>query len=211
MFVTFEGIEGTGKTTQIGLLAEHLRSQGADVVVTREPGGSAIGRELRRILLSTATTGLCDRAELFLYLADRAQHVAEVIRPALDLGAVVLCDRFEDSTVAYQGYGRGLEPALLQRLSATATGGLVPDLTVLLDIEPETGLRRALSRNLKQGAHVDEGRFEAEDMAFHARVRQGYLTIAALARDRVRVVPAAGAPQEVFAQVLAACDAARTP
>lgn len=204
MFVTFEGIEGTGKTTQIGLLAEALRRQGRDVVTTREPGGSAVGRELRRILLSTATTNLCERAELFLYLADRAQHVAEVIRPALDLGAVVLCDRFEDSTVAYQGYGRGLDPALLHQLSATATGGLTPDLTILLDIEPEIGLRRALARNLQHGASADEGRFEAESLAFHSRVRQGYLTLAALDRRRFRIVAADAAPEAVFAPVLAA-------
>jgi dTMP kinase len=132
MFVTFEGIEGTGKSTQIGLLAKALSASGLRVAVTLEPGGSLIGRELRRILLSLETKNLCDRAELFLYLADRAQHVAEVVRPALDEGMVVLCDRFADSTVAYQGYGRGLDPALLGRLNDTATGSLVPDLTILL-------------------------------------------------------------------------------
>ncbi len=208
MFVTFEGIEGTGKSTQIGLLAKELSSGGLRVAVTREPGGSLIGRELRRILLSLETKNLCDRAELFLYLADRAQHVAEVVRPALDEGMVVLCDRFADSTVAYQGYGRGLDPALLGRLNDTATGSLVPDLTILLDIDPETGLRRALSRNLRNGAHVVEGRFEAESLAFHSRVRQGYLTMAALDRKRFRVVDASSAPEEVFAEVLAASRAA---
>lgn len=208
MFVTFEGIEGTGKSTQIGLLAKELSSGGQRVVVTREPGGSLIGRELRRILLSLETTNLCDRAELFLYLADRAQHVAEVVRPALDEGTVVLCDRFADSTVAYQGYGRGLDPALLGRLNDTATGSLVPDLTILLDIDPETGLRRALSRNLRNGAHVQEGRFEAESLAFHSRVRQGYLTMAALDRKRFHIVNASSAPEEVFAEVLAAYRAA---
>ncbi|NMC50261.1 MAG: dTMP kinase, partial [Desulfovibrio sp.] len=204
MFVTFEGIEGTGKSTQIGLLAKELSSEGLRVAVTREPGGSLIGRELRRILLSLETKNLCDRAELFLYLADRAQHVAELVRPALDEGTVVLCDRFADSTVAYQGYGRGLDPALLGRFNDTATGSLVPDLTILLDIDPETGLRRALSRNLRNGAHVQEGRFEAESLAFHSRVRQGYLTMAALDRKRFRVVDASSAPEEVFAEVLAA-------
>jgi dTMP kinase len=205
VFVTFEGIEGTGKTTQIGLLAEELARLGKKTVITREPGGSAVGRELRRILLSMRTTNLCDRAELFLYLADRAQHVAEVVQPALAEGAVVLCDRFTDSTVAYQGYGRGLDPNLLRQLNATATADLAPDLTILLDIEPEVGLRRALARNLQQGAQVDEGRFEAESLAFHSRVRQGYLTLAALDRRRFSIVAADAAPGEVFASVLAAC------
>ena len=205
MFVTFEGIEGTGKSTQIGLLAQELTRRGQRVAVTREPGGSLVGRELRRILLSLETKNLCDRAELFLYLADRAQHVAEVVRPALAQGMVVLCDRFTDSTVAYQGYGRGLDPALLRTLNDTATGSLVPDLTILLDLDPEIGLRRALSRNLRAGAQVDEGRFEAESLAFHSRGRQGYLAIAATARERFRIVTAAIPPEEVFARVLAAC------
>ncbi|QLA18850.1 dTMP kinase [Desulfolutivibrio sulfoxidireducens] len=205
MFVTFEGIEGTGKSTQIGLLAQELTRRGQRVAVTREPGGSLVGRELRRILLSLETKNLCDRAELFLYLADRAQHVAEVVRPALAQGMVVLCDRFTDSTVAYQGYGRGLDPALLRTLNDTATGSLVPDLTILLDLDPEIGLRRALSRNLRAGAQVDEGRFEAESLAFHSRVRQGYLAIAATARERFRIVTAAIPPEEVFTRVLAAC------
>lgn len=201
MFVTFEGIEGTGKTTQIGLLAEELGRLGQRVVTTREPGGSHVGRELRRILLSLETKNLCDRAELFLYLADRAQHVAEVVRPALADGAAVLCDRFTDSTVAYQGYGRGLDPNLLRQLNDTATGGLAPDLTIVLDIDPDIGLRRALARNLQARAQVDEGRFEAESMAFHARVRQGYLALAALDRRRIRIVAADAEPREVFASV----------
>jgi len=204
VFVTFEGIEGTGKTTQIGLLAEELTRQGKRVAITREPGGSRIGRELRRILLSLETKDLCDRAELFLYLADRAQHVAEVVRPALAGGSVVLCDRFTDSTVAYQGYGRGLSPELLHQLNDTATGGLAPDLTIVLDIDPEIGLRRALSRNLETGAQVSEGRFEAESLAFHTRVRQGYLALAAADRRRIRIVAADAAPGEVFASVRAA-------
>ncbi len=210
MFVTFEGIEGTGKSTQIGLLARELSARGLRVAVTREPGGSLVGRELRRILLSLETKNLCHRAELFLYLADRAQHVAEVVRPALAEGMVVLCDRFTDSTVAYQGYGRGLDPALLRTLNDTATGSLVPDLTILLDLDPEIGLRRALSRNLRAGAQVDEGRFEAESLAFHARVRQGYLTMAAMERNRFRVVAAQAPAEAVFAEVLAACPALGT-
>lgn len=184
MFVTFEGIEGSGKSTQIKLLTKALEAVGKTVTVTREPGGSGLGKTLRSILLSMESRNLDSRAELFLYLADRAQHVAEVIRPAQDAGQVVLCDRFADSTVAYQGYGRGLDVALLTRLNETAVGGAWPQLTLLLDLDPEQGLRRALARNLKAGTGVTEGRFEAEHLDFHTRVRDGYLALAALHPER---------------------------
>ncbi|MHC1712062.1 MAG: dTMP kinase [Solidesulfovibrio sp.] len=184
MFVTFEGIEGSGKSTQIKLLTKALEAVGKTVTVTREPGGSGLGKTLRSILLSMESRNLDSRAELFLYLADRAQHVAEVIRPAQDAGQIVLCDRFADSTVAYQGYGRGLDVALLTRLNETAVGGAWPQLTLLLDLDPEQGLRRALARNLKAGTGVTEGRFEAEHLDFHTRVRDGYLALAALHPER---------------------------
>jgi dTMP kinase len=190
VFVTFEGIEGCGKSTQIARLARTLGELGQAVSLTREPGGCELGRTLRAILLSTETRDLSSRAELFLYLADRAQHVASVIRPALDAGAVVLCDRFADSTVAYQGYGRGLDVALLARLNAVAVAGTWPDCTILLDLDPETGLTRARARNAAQGATVDEGRFEAEALAFHARVRRGYRELAAAEPDRTVVIDA---------------------
>lgn len=201
MFVTFEGIEGTGKSTQIGLLDAWLREQGRATEITREPGGSRLGRELRRILLSMESSDLTGQAELFLYLADRAQHVATVIRPALLAGRDVLSDRFADSTVVYQGYGRGLDPKTLHGLNKVAVDGLWPDLTILLDIEPEEGLRRALARNIAEGTHAAEGRFEAEHMEFHARVREGYLTWAALHPERFRVVDASASPDVVHAQV----------
>jgi dTMP kinase len=184
VFVTFEGIEGSGKSTQIKLLTKALEAAGKTVTVTREPGGSGLGKTLRSILLSMESRNLDSRAELFLYLADRAQHVAEVIRPAQDAGQVVLCDRFADSTVAYQGYGRGLDVTLLTRLNETAVGGAWPQLTLLLDLDPEQGLRRALARNLKAGTGVTEGRFEAENLDFHTRVRDGYLALAALHPER---------------------------
>ncbi|HCF04874.1 MAG: thymidylate kinase [Desulfomicrobiaceae bacterium] len=201
MFLTLEGMEGCGKTTQQRLLAEYFIRHGHDVLTTREPGGSRLGTELRRLLLDPAATDITREAELFLYLADRAQHVATVIRPALDAGRLVLCDRFADSTIVYQGYGRGMTPARLAELCDLAVGGLWPDVTIVLDVDPETGLRRALARNLTTGA-TDEGRFEAEALAFHARVREGYLTWAALNRARIAVVDATGTPETVFDAIL---------
>lgn len=201
MFITFEGIEGTGKSTQIALLKAHLEAQGRRALVTCEPGGSRIGAELRRVLLSLENRDLCPRAELFLYLADRAQHVAQVVRPALAEGKIVLCDRFADSTVAYQAFGRGLDPELLHGLNTQAVDGLWPDLTLLLDLDPETGLTRAVTRNREEGKTVAEGRFEAESLAFHARVRQGYRTWAARFPERMRIVDASGTVEEIAATV----------
>lgn len=197
MFITFEGIEGTGKSTQIALLKAHLESRGRRVLVTMEPGGSRIGAELRRVLLSLENRDLTPQAELFLYLADRAQHVAQVVRPALEAGMVVLSDRFADSTVAYQAYGRGMDPEELHRLNTLAVGGLWPDLTLVLDLSPEEGLTRAVERNRREGKTVAEGRFEAESLAFHRRVRQGYLDWAARFPERMRVVDASGGPEQI--------------
>ncbi len=147
-------------------------------------------------------------AELFLYLADRAQHVGQVIRPALAEGVTVLSDRYADSTVVYQGYGRGLDPERLRELNDMAVGGLWPDLTLVFDLPPEEGLRRAMARNLQEGTSVSEGRFEAEHLAFHDRVREGYLTWAALHPARFRVVDATRTPDEVFEDVMRAVRAA---
>ncbi|EMG37092.1 thymidylate kinase [Desulfocurvibacter africanus PCS] len=208
MFITFEGIEGTGKTTQIKRLVAWLTSErGRTVTVTREPGGSRLGMELRRILLSMESRDLTGTSELFLYLADRAQHVATVIRPSLEEGKVVVCDRFADSTVVYQGYGRGLDPKLLHRLNDVAVEGSWPDLTILMDIEPALGLNRALTRNVRENKAQAEGRFEAEDLEFHNRVREGYLTWAALHSQRFAIVDATPGPDEVFAAVRAAVEA----
>ena len=203
MFITFEGIEGTGKSTQIALLQQHLEVRGRRVVVTCEPGGSRIGAELRRVLLSMENRDLTPQAELFLYLADRAQHVAQVVRPALAAGAVVLCDRFADSTVAYQGFGRGMDTGLLHQLNAVAVDGLWPGLTILLDLDPETGLSRAVARNVSEGKTNAEGRFEAESLAFHSRVRQGFLDQAARSPERICIVDARGAPEEIALRVWA--------
>lgn len=178
VFISFEGMEGSGKSTALKRVGAWLEADGREVVYTREPGGSELGKELRSILLDVRAD-ITPRAELFLYLADRAQHVARVVRPALERGAVVLSDRYADSTVVYQGYGRGLDVNVLNQLNAMAVDGIWPDLSLLFDVDPETGLRRAKARNKAEGKNVSEGRFEAESLAFHTRIREGFLDWAA--------------------------------
>jgi dTMP kinase len=207
MFVTFEGVEGSGKSTQIALAESWLRGLKREVLTTRQPGGCALGLELRRILLDARNTHLDPTAELFMYLADRAQHVAEIIRPALAAGKVVLCDRYHDSTVAYQGYGRGLDVERLITLGEMATGGLTPDVTVILDLSADEGLSRAKGRNKAAGACQAEGRFEALAIEFHQRVRDGFLSLAAREPGRFTVADASGAPQAVFERIRAAIEA----
>ncbi len=177
LFISFEGIEGCGKTTQIGLLANDLLCQGYQVLATREPGGCPIADQIRNILLHPGNSAMVPRAELLLYAAARAQHVEEVIRPALQQGKVVLCDRFTDATLAYQGFGRGLDLELIQELNVVAASELVPDVTLLLDMPAEEGLGRAVRRNTETELD-EEGRFELESLEFHRRVRQGYLELA---------------------------------
>ncbi|MCU1245524.1 MAG: thymidylate kinase, partial [Acidobacteria bacterium] len=171
MFITFEGIEGSGKTTQLQQLAAGLRERGRTVVVTKEPGGTPLANRIRAILLDSASV-IDPVAELFLFAASRRQHVVEVIAPALARGEVVLCDRFTDSTLAYQGFGRELDLDRLRLLNDWATGSLQPAVTLVFDLPEELGLGRALSRNTT--ASEDEGRFELEDLRFHRRVREGY-------------------------------------
>jgi len=199
-FITFEGIEGCGKSTQLQLLAELLKAQGQGVTTTREPGGCPIADQVRAILLDAAHQALVPTAELLLYAAARAQHVAEVIRPALREGRIVLCDRFTDATIAYQGYGRGLSQSLITELNRLATGGLRPDLTVLLDCPVEVGLSRALARiNAAEGAR--EERFEQESGLFHQRVREAYLVLAAQEADRFVIVDGSGSVEATAAAV----------
>jgi dTMP kinase len=197
MFITFEGIEGCGKSTVMARVAEQLRERGFEVLETLEPGGSRLGKELRRILLDMASRDLTGQSELFLYLADRAQHVSTVIRPALEAGAIVLSDRFADSTVVYQGYGRGLDPKLLHSFNEVAVAGLWPDMTLLFDLPVEVGLKRALRRNVEEGKCDAEGRFEAEDFDFHERIREGYLTWASIHQERFRIVDASAPLEDV--------------
>ncbi len=187
LFITFEGIEGSGKSTQIALLRAALQEMGHTVIQTREPGGCTIADQIRRILLHPENTALEPTAELLLYAAARAQHVTEIIRPALDSGKLVLCDRYTDATVAYQGDGRGLDQHLITQLNKVASQATTPDLTILIDLQVETGLSRALSREIVQ-KDSSEGRFEREEMAFHQRVRDGYLSLAKAEPERFSIV-----------------------
>lgn len=187
-FVTFEGGEGSGKTTQLKLLANHLRAPGNEVVETRDPGGTTIGKEIRTLLLSPESAPMSVAAELLLYEASRAQLVREVIAPALARGAIVLCDRFTDSTLAYQGFGRGLDLNLIRELNQFATEGLAPDLTVLLDLDPAIGLLRCARSASTEPSSRD--RIEAEPLRFHQRVREGYLALARGEPERIRVIDA---------------------
>jgi len=205
MFLTVEGVEGAGKSTFIGLLEDELSKRGVDFLRTREPGGCALGRQIRPLLLDVSQQ-VSDRAELFLFLADRAQHVADTIRPAIERGQWVICDRYADSTIAYQGYGRGMDPEQLQMLNDYATGGLWPEITFLLDLPVEEGLGRALARNGREGLTQSEGRFEAEALAFHQRIREGFLARAARWPERFRVLDASQAPETVLAQAMACLE-----
>jgi dTMP kinase len=205
VFITFEGIEGSGKSTQISRLLQHLTEQRRPVTLTREPGGTPIGDQVRRILLDPLNRLLDPTAELLLYAASRAQHLREVIHPALEVGRIVLCDRFSDATIAYQGYGRGLSVPVIRELDRIVTAGLRPRLTVLLDLPAETGLGRARGRNTSQGLH-GEARFENEDIAFHSMVRNGYLQLAKEEPERIRVVNAARLPEEVQADIMKIVD-----
>ncbi|MEW6181208.1 MAG: dTMP kinase [Chloroflexota bacterium] len=190
MFITLEGPEGSGKTTQISRLADHLREQGYRVLTLREPGGTPISEQVRAVLMNLANTAMHPRTEILLFLAARAQLVEEVIRPALAQGEIVLCDRYADSTLAYQGYGHGVDLETLRQLLQFATGGLRPDLTFLLDVDPLVGLRR----KQKEG---EWNRMDAYDAEFHRRVREGYLQLAQAEPQRWVIVDASQPPDAV--------------
>ncbi|HET9216405.1 MAG TPA: dTMP kinase [Terriglobia bacterium] len=187
-FVSFEGIEGCGKTTQIALLSDVLTASGIAHSVTREPGGTAVGEGIRKILLHSETIHLTAAAELLLFYASRSQNILEKIEPALARGEVVICDRFYHASMAYQGYGRGIPIEFIEKLTELVCGQRRPEITILLDIDPEVGLARARSRNSKRSE--DEGRFEMEEVPFYTRVRDGYLELAAREKERIRVIPA---------------------
>ncbi len=181
LFIALEGGEGAGKSTQGGLLADHLRARGAEVVQTREPGGTPAGEAIRDVLLSRANDGLDPRSEALLFAAARGEHAERVIRPAIERGAIVVCDRYLDSSAAYQGVGRDLGVDAIRELSLWATRGLLPDLTIVLDVDPAVGLARV----------TNPDRLEAEPLAFHQRVRTGFIALAALDPGRYLVIDAA--------------------
>jgi dTMP kinase len=214
-FITFEGLDGTGKSTQLRKLAAVLRAAGYKVVETREPGGTATGEKIRRVLLDSATEGLSPLAEMALMFASRAQHIAEVIQPALDRGQIVLCDRFTDSTEAYQGSGRKLGSEAILKLHRILCGDLQPDLTILLDSDPAKSIGRARRRNQRAVSgsnhgsnktstkhHHDENRFEQETHVFFERVREGYIAIAARESQRVVAVDASGTPRQTHRRIV---------
>jgi len=199
MFITFEGVEGAGKTTQIALLAQRLRQEGKqNLLTTREPGDGPLGAELRRLALHPPMGIVVEpRAELLIMLADRAQHVGQVIRPQLAVGGLVLCDRYADSSLAYQGYGRGLDLAEIKMLNDYATNGLIPDLTILLDLDPAVGLARQSERNV----------MEAESLTFHGRIRSGFLALALASPDRWVVLDSNRAPEAIHEDIWQAVSA----
>lgn len=196
LFVVFEGGEGAGKSTQVALLADALRGRGLDVVCTREPGGTTTAESIREVLLATTDEPMTGRCEVLLFAAARADHAARVIRPALDRGAVVLCDRYVDSSLAYQGAARGFGVADVAAISTWATEGLVPDLTVLLDVDPSIGLARA----------EDGNRMEEESLRFHETVRREFLDLAGREPERYLVVAADRPPEEIAHEVRHAVD-----
>ena len=202
-FITFEGLDGCGKSTQLERLAGKLRAQGLSVVVTREPGGTETGEKIRKLLLDTRTAGLASMAELALMFASRAQHIAEVILPGLEAGQIVLCDRFTDSSEAYQGGGRKLGSQVVLDLHRVLCGNLQPDLTILMDSDVGASVDRARRRNSAKtvSGASDEGRFENENRAFFTRVRNAYLDIAKREPERVILVDARGTPDQTHAKI----------
>jgi len=200
-FVTFEGIEGSGKSTQIARLAERLDEAGEPTIVTREPGGSPLGRRLRTLLLGGEVARIEPMAELLLYVADRVQHLRELVEPTLGSGTHVLCDRYLDATLAYQGFARGLDLDLIRVIHQRPPLDRRPHRTILLDLDPELGLQRARQRNEDLGLEASEGRFERETLAFHRRVRDGYLELADAEPFRFRIVAAEGTPDEIAARI----------
>lgn len=205
LFITFEGPEGSGKSTQMRLLVERLRGAGHTVTENQEPGGTAIGRQIRRILLDPASRDMDAYAELLLMFASRAQAAAERIRPALEKGLIVVSDRFTDSSLAYQGAGRGLGFDLVLALHRLALGELFPDITLCVDIDVATGLERAHGRNRRASASSthDESRLDLQEAAFHERVREGYHRLAALEPRRIRLIDAADSMEQVAARIWA--------
>lgn len=207
-FITFEGGEGAGKTTQIKKLSECLAPLGYAFLITREPGGTSVADQIRTTLLDPKNTGMSPQLELLLYEAARRDHVENLISPALKAKKIVICDRFTDSTLAYQGFGRGINHALIENLNTIATGGLRPDLTFLFDLSPKIGLTRATKRNIQLGGVGGEGRpphikdrIENEKNSFHEKVRKGFLTLARKDKKRFVIIDATQQPDIIFRKI----------
>ncbi|MEE8432463.1 MAG: dTMP kinase [Candidatus Desulfatibia sp.] len=202
MFITLEGIEGSGKTTQVRHIVEFLQSKGHACVATREPGGTRIGKQIRALLLDPESSDMDPMTELLLYTADRAQHVKQFVLPLLSAGKTVLCDRYYDATVVYQGYARGLDIGLIRGLHKLILKDLKPDITILLDLPPDEGLARAW-KQINSGTRTGiESRFEKETLAFHEKVRSGYLELARLEPERFRVIDASKSESQVRKEIL---------
>ncbi|MEA3470708.1 MAG: dTMP kinase [Thermodesulfobacteriota bacterium] len=201
LFITFEGIEGSGKTTQIGIAGDYLDKKKIPFIITEEPGGTGLGSELRRILLDKTSLNIAEKAELLLFAADRAQHIEEVILPAMKEGKVVLCDRFSDATIAYQGFGRGVDLDFIRTVNNFSSQSLKPDLTLLFDVPVETGLGRITSRISPTGKASLEDRFEREKAEFHRRIRDGYLSLLRDEPDRIRLIDGSREVDEVAKEV----------
>lgn len=197
MFITFEGIEGSGKTSHARSTAEFLRNKGHECFITREPGGTRIGEKIRAILLDPLSKDMGPLTELLLYTADRAQHVSECILPLLAAGKTVLCDRYFDATMAYQGFARGIDISLIDKIHCLLFENLKPDLTILLDLPAEIGLARAWKQINKGARNNEETRFEEETLSFHKKVRAGYLEIARLEPERFRIIDASEKEKDV--------------
>lgn len=199
-FITFEGIEGCGKSTQLRLLSGWLSAKSVPHFCTREPGGTEVGASIRQILLSERTRKLEPLTEVLLYLADRFQHIGNVIRPRLEAGEMVLCDRYHDSTVAYQGFARGISTEWIDRIWMGSGVAMEPALTFLLDVDPETGISRSLKK--LQDLKLDESRFEHESLEFHSRVRNGFLELARLYPERIRLVDARLSVETIHSRIV---------
>jgi dTMP kinase len=208
LFISFEGTEGSGKSTQVRLLVEHMRSLGFTVVENQEPGTTVIGKQIRRLLLDPANNEMTSMTELLLMFASRTQAAAEVILPALERGDVVVSDRFTDSTLAYQGFARGIGMETVMAVHKLALDSLMPDLTIALEVDLETGLRRAFQRNRESAVASTETRIDRQSLDFHTRVAQGYRALAASDPGRFRLVDGAGDPAEVAGRVWAEAEKA---
>lgn len=208
MFISICGVEGAGKTTQLRHISEFLKSTGRNFVMTREPGGTEIGMKIRRILLDPENRDLTPKAELFLYAADRIQHIEQIILPALKEGKIVVTDRFVDSTTVYQGYARGIDLELVEKINELVLNGLKPDLTLLLDISPGVGLARVRDQFQLGERAESESRFEREELVFHEKIRQGFLTLAQKEKTRFRVIDADRDPDMVKQDVISVLKSA---